>query len=376
MNLLYDFLFILGIIISGIYIIMLYRLSIKSMPHRLLMLFFSVIIIVLLDAYAILHKIDLLSLITFIPASISKFLLGGLLFLYIKSLFYDDKVVLKKYWIVFIPMILFLILYSIPTLIALQSKKFFLGHLNILYNFNFIVRIISDIILFSYLILCFRTFLRLKKVLKCSNSEITHNNFIWVRYLLVAAMGVIFIDFVFALSLGIFDINGRTQNIVMALLVISIVYAAYFGLNQSKVLVPQFLLEDTVNSQPKGIIQSVSEDNEEQFRLLELKLQRVLLDRKPYLDTELTLSKLADFLMISDKKLSMLLNDYMNVTFYDYINNCRIEAFKEAVKLGKYKNFTIEAIAFECGFKSRATFYRIFKLKTNMSPSEFKNSIG
>ena len=57
------------------------------------------------------------------------------------------------------------------------------------------------------------------------------------------------------------------------------------------------------------------------------------------------------------------------------MNNYRIDAFKNAIQKNQYKDYTIEAISNECGFKSKASFYRIFKSKMNMSPSEYKNSI-
>lgn len=376
MNLLYDFFFILGILLCGIYITILHKSKNKTLSHHILAWFFVVLILVILDSYAFIHKINTLSIITFLPASSSKLLLGSLLFIYIKSLFYDDKIIIRKFWKVFIPLFLFLIFYSVPTLIALISKQNFLGYIDIKNNHNQLIRIILDIAFFVYLALCFNSFFKLKKIMKCTYSSISHNNFIWIRYLLIAAIVIISIDFIFVLSQVIFNAFAlaRTQNVIVLLLVISIIYAAYFGLKQSKVLVPYFLLEyENIDKSKK---QSTDNNSITEFKTLEQKLKSIIVERKPYLDTELTLGKLAELTAISDKKLSALLNQHMNISFYDFVNGYRINAFKDVIKSDMYNKYTIETIAYQCGFKSKASFYRIFKTKMKMSPSEYKNNFN
>jgi len=378
MNLLYDFFFILGILLSSIYIIILYKSNNKNLSHKILALFFVVLILVILESYSLIHQINTLSIITFIPASSSKLFLGSLLYLYIKSLFYDDDIIIGKYWKVFIPFFLFLIFYSLPTFIALISKQNFLGYLDLKNDKNQIIILISDIAFFVYLTLCYNSFLKLKKTMKCAYSSITHNNFIWIRYILIAAIVIISIDFILILSQVLFNVYAavKTQNIIMLLLVISIIYTAYFGLKQSKVLVPYFLLENDNIARNNNKIQSLDNKSKNEFITLEHRLKRIFVEKKPYLDTELTLGKLAELTEISDKKLSVLLNQHMKISFYDFVNNYRINAFKDVIKSDVYNKYTIETIAFQCGFKSKASFYRIFKVKMNMSPSEFKNSLN
>ncbi len=376
MNLLYDFFFILGILLSSIYIIILYKSTNKNLSHKLLALVFVVLILVILESYALIHQIDTLTLITFIPASSAKLFLGPLFFLYIKSLFYDDKIIIRKYWKVFIPFFLFLTLYSLPTFVALISKQNFLGYryLDLKNNENQIIIIISDVVFFIYLTFCFISFLKLKKTMKCTYSSITHNNFIWIRYILIAAIVIISIDFILVLFNDY--AMAEIQNVIMLLLVISIIYVAYFGLKQSKVLVPYFLLENDTISKNNSKVQVLYNKSKKEFIILEQRLKKIFVEDKPYLDTELTLGKLAELTAISDKKLSVLLNQHMKISFYDFVNNYRINAFKDVIKSDVYNKYTIESIAFQCGFKSKASFYRIFKVKMNMSPSEFKNSFN
>ena len=98
-------------------------------------------------------------------------------------------------------------------------------------------------------------------------------------------------------------------------------------------------------------------------------------EQKPYLDEELTLSKLASYLNTTDKKLSKLLNQHINTTFYNFVNTFRLKEFKRRVQDDSFKNITIEGIANDCGFKSKASFYKLFNKETGLSPSEYKKSL-
>ncbi|MEZ4796674.1 MAG: helix-turn-helix domain-containing protein [Flavobacteriaceae bacterium] len=158
----------------------------------------------------------------------------------------------------------------------------------------------------------------------------------------------------------------------MSLVALCMIAGAYFGVNQSKVLVPYFLLEND-NTLINNKVLTI-EEKDENIKI-ELLLNKVMQEQKPYFDEELTLSKLATYLNITDKKLSNLLNQYIDTTFYNFVNTYRLEEFKRRIKDDSFKDYTIEGIANDCGFKSKASFYRLFKKKTGLSPSEYKKSL-
>lgn len=377
MNLIIDFLLITGAVILSIYIYILSKSKERKLPQRVLIIFFTLLILVLIDSYAYLHQIEILNLISFLPSHSSKLFLGPLLLLYINSLFFDGKDVFKKSLKTFIPFVLFLITISIPTLIAVATKKYFLVYLDILNHQNHIIRIISDSILLTYLLFCLHSFFKFKKAIKCTYTYFTSNNFIWVRYMLVAVIITISIDLIFALCQLFFNVFlWRTQNVIMMILVLAVLFMGYFGINQSKVLVPYFLLEE--DDKPKDSNKTSREftlKEKVEFAMLQEKLEDTLQNHKAFLDDELTLNKLSKAIETTDKKLSKLLNKFMKVTFYDLINSYRINEFKERIQSSMYNDFTIEGIANECGFKSKASFYRVFKKATGVSPSEFKQNV-
>ena len=91
MNLVYDFLFIVGMLFSGVYIYILVKSKELNLSKYILVIFFGIIILVLLESYAYIHQLDWLKYISFALVYGSKLLIGPLLIAYIQSLFLDDK---------------------------------------------------------------------------------------------------------------------------------------------------------------------------------------------------------------------------------------------------------------------------------------------
>ena len=217
-------------------------------------------------------------------------------------------------------------------------------------------------------------FKKYSKILKCHYSNVEENNFVWVRYLLVSVAVIITVDFLIVISQILFDAFPiRSQNIIMSLVALCIIIGAYYGINQSKVLVPYFLLENEHDSSVKDKIFTDEQKND--YLQLEASLNKTMHEQKPYLDEELTLSKLASDLNTTDKNVSQILNKHIDMTFYSYINIFRLKEFKRRLQYNDFKDITIEGIANDCGFKSKASFYRLFKKEMGLSPSEYKKSL-
>ena len=92
---------------------------------------------------------------------------------------------------------------------------------------------------------------------------------------------------------------------------------------------------------------------------------------KRYQDNELTLDDLANEIGTSANNLSQVINEKFSMNFYDFINEYRIEDFKQKAIDSKYKHYSIIALALECGFNSKSAFYLVFKKRTGISPGEY-----
>ncbi len=88
-----------------------------------------------------------------------------------------------------------------------------------------------------------------------------------------------------------------------------------------------------------------------------------------YLDSTLTLEKLATATRLSKHHLSEVLNRHEGKNFYQFINGYRIDFVRKRFEEGSPQS--ILEIAFEAGFSSRSTFNAIFKQFTGRTPTQY-----
>lgn len=95
-----------------------------------------------------------------------------------------------------------------------------------------------------------------------------------------------------------------------------------------------------------------------------------LTTQKTYLNSDYTIYELANQLKEHPRNISKIINSELNKNFLQLINEFRIEESIRLLRNDKVK-FTIEAICLQAGFKSRSSFYRVFKIVKGTSPLEF-----
>jgi AraC-like DNA-binding protein len=113
----------------------------------------------------------------------------------------------------------------------------------------------------------------------------------------------------------------------------------------------------------------------------ELKLKELGLEIEEHLNQgkltenpELRLHHLAEKLGEQPYLISQALNKHFGKSFFEVINEKRIKDAELKLKELDFQKFTIESLAFEVGFNSRAAFYRAFKKYTGKTPSEYLQS--
>jgi AraC-like DNA-binding protein len=100
-------------------------------------------------------------------------------------------------------------------------------------------------------------------------------------------------------------------------------------------------------------------------------LEKYFRDNKPYLRQGYTLPDLAQEMGYTTNQLSFLINHHYGIHFNALINRYRVEACKTKLVNEEFRQKTLEAIAHEVGFYSRATFINAFKTETGKTPSAF-----
>lgn len=99
-----------------------------------------------------------------------------------------------------------------------------------------------------------------------------------------------------------------------------------------------------------------------------------LTQNKTYLNKDYTIHQLGADLNESPRTVSKVINSELNKSFIQLINEFRVEESIELLKSEKDK-LTIDAIAEKAGFKSRSSFYRVFKNIKGASPTQYIKNI-
>jgi len=102
------------------------------------------------------------------------------------------------------------------------------------------------------------------------------------------------------------------------------------------------------------------------------RLSALMSNEEIYKNSLVTMPQIAKRIGVSSPRLSQLLNDNLNKSFSQFINEFRIEAAK--AMLSENKPQKTEVIAELCGFNSQSTFYSVFKKLTSKTPADFKAS--
>jgi AraC-like DNA-binding protein len=112
--------------------------------------------------------------------------------------------------------------------------------------------------------------------------------------------------------------------------------------------------------------------------LIELneKLLHYMEGEKPYLDPELSLPQLADALGVPRNQLSGVINRFQKINFYEFVNTYRVDEVKRLMQDERNKHLKLISLAYDAGFNSKASFYRIFKQMTGMTPTVYLDSLG
>jgi len=112
--------------------------------------------------------------------------------------------------------------------------------------------------------------------------------------------------------------------------------------------------------------------NREEADVILKRLDQLMSDEKPWLEWELDLLTLADKMDVTTHKLSQVINEHLEKNFYDYINEFRLKEVKDRLMDSAYNEQKILAVAYDCGFNSKSTFYTFFKKYEEMTPTQYR----
>ncbi|WP_448550937.1 helix-turn-helix domain-containing protein [Thalassotalea montiporae] len=199
----------------------------------------------------------------------------------------------------------------------------------------------------------------------------------WLTWLLLAigvVWGLTAISLLIDNLLFSFRFDGLISGAITLVMVWSV---ALWGLRQkpgfeelytSQIAVEQVLTRD---AQQQNKYQRSALSNE-QANTIATKIEQAMQQDQLYLDSSLSLQKLASHIHTSPNYISQTLNEALGANFFDYVNRYRIDAAKQALQ---QSNDTVVDIAMAVGFNAKSSFYTAFKKETQQTPSQYRKSV-
>jgi AraC-like DNA-binding protein len=336
------------------------------------------------------------SFVHWLPLS---YLLGPLLFFYVKTTLSENNKLAKWDWLHLLPAA-FIVINCLPFTTLPFDQKANIAHeiVNVTENytldFNFVsfefILYSRSIHLLSYAVFSIGYFyLHSKRLLK-ENSRLSSNHSILSRwfYLLCSMQIIIAINSIGHMStlygvqfnvLGIpsttlfsekyyFEICGGgffLQNIFLFLFPKILYGNVSYTIEEGK----NNIIEDLKLNLPKKQKETATIQDIEQI------IQAYLLN-SPFIQKEFSLSQMSFDLKIPERFLSNYFNKTLVISFSDWRKNLRIDYVCNLIQAGESKNLTIEAIATNAGFASRSKFIDAFKERKGVTPSAFIKSMS
>jgi AraC-like DNA-binding protein len=311
--------------------------------------------------YAIIDDKDVkLAMNTFIQLAY-----GPLIYLYVRKL--KDGYILPIYTILFLPVIIAAIVYfSVVSLLVFEPA---IGHSTLkVYNDWSTYIIVIGNGLYSIV-----TYYLLKKC-----------NLLLAEYKLVQQICWIFLSLT-VLSLTFMLINGGNQALILLRCIAYTMFIVICFLVVRYKYVSGIYLQTETNAKNQLNQQVKAEENQEsvhdrksilsmdQLRHFAEVLNTYMQRTKAYQDVDFSMDKLSFDTNISRRYISETLNIYFLKSFYQYINEYRIDEFLQELNRRIERDLEINMLimAYQCGFKTKSSFNQYFKKIVGTTPTAY-----
>lgn len=215
--------------------------------------------------------------------------------------------------------------------------------------------------------------IRYRRYLKVLFSDVSGRSLYWIEWLTL----LILLMWGYSLTVLFFEQSHyllSSTGVSLLLFVFSWLFARW-GVQQQPLsnYVPKNL--ETIDQTPATEFSESKYERsaltEEDANRIATKIERVVIEERLFLDSDLSLFKLSERLGVSTQYLSQTFSQNLKTTFFDYVNRARVSVAKDRLL---NSDSSVLDVAMEAGFNARSSFYKAFKQETSMTPSEFKQA--
>ncbi|MHB8208431.1 helix-turn-helix transcriptional regulator [Mucilaginibacter sp.] len=303
--------------------------------------------------------------------------IGPIIYFYTQSLLFNRNKLTTREWLYFLPLLLEM-KYQIIYLLYISGFLYipFIQHIyflqatqQLLFGGFPLTTSVAFISIIIYVAITYRNILRYEKTTQLPAYKLKDLN--WIKKLLYFLSAFIIIWLFSLVTNTMFSKNvlGVWDHYILYIPAIIFVYALGMSAWRRQNNMPETEIAEYIQK-PTKIYFSPSE-TENHIKLLTDLMELKMI----YLNPLLKVEDVAALMSISDKALSSFLNQHIGTSFNDFVNQYRVEEAKYRLADPTNRNFTIAAIAFDCGFNSLPTFQRVFKQVAGVTPSKYQNQV-
>lgn len=330
-----------------------------------------------------------------------SFLAGPFIFFYVRGTLKDSYLLSKTDMVHFIPFVLHFI-GIIPYIMMPFDDKLVIAR-SIIADLDTLKSIDTNFLIKVSTALVFRPFLLAAYVVYCSfllfgfspyksnNINIPKNQFLityrWLiillttLFLLSVSFLIVSLQFITIDSAATLEQSGRLYYMTGGILGFMALMLLFFP--QVLYGLPSYVEKVKESDAILGLNNTTKESasvfgmlkkkgqNDDPFVELAERIQKLVVEEKPFLDPGFTIENLAASLDVPLNHVTYCLNNVLDIKFTVLRMKLRVDHAIHLLKEGKTNDLTIEAIAQQAGFSTRSSFYNPFKAETGITPKEF-----
>ncbi len=233
-----------------------------------------------------------------------------------------------------------------------------------------VVRILILLQVYSYLIATLLSVIEFQKVIKLIRSNDKSINLNWALNLIMCFLIISIADLVNTLFNFINPAYSSWGYLLLLASLLAFVNIMFFN-----ALVQPKLFRGVSNEDEmvyRDVVEKYmgSDLTEQDLMNYRARIHSFIMEKKPHFEPNLTIGQLSEMLGISSRIVSQVINTTYGTNFSDFINDLRLEEAKTQLITNQGKS--VLEILYQTGFNSKSSFYDHFKLKTGMTPKEFR----
>lgn len=323
-------------------------------------------------------------------------LLGPLLFFYVRGTLDDSSVLKNSDVFHFIPAVIHLV-GIVPYSLQDFSKKLEIASMiindidtiigvqaNILYNAS-ISFIIRPVLLLAYILACMYLIWKRFSVSNFDYNIPKRQLLVSFRWLIILIVSLFFIVIEFLIITFNSIQHKPSIGLVNSYPLYILSGVAYCIMSFSLLLFPNILYGFPKRIVTKKEIKKIKKQkqipelqdevleniDEDPFFDLSVSIKEYLVREKPFLSADFSISDIALALKVPQNHVAYCINTIMQTKFATLKSDLRIDYAADLLLENVNDSFTIEGIAQQSGFKTRASFYNAFKERVGVTPTEF-----